>query len=67
MGPEKQIQLSFSHIMRNMISTIKNRSSPQTLIIDKEEMGEGHGSSKKEAEQEAASQAWKRLKDNYGG
>ena len=38
-----------------------------TLIIDKEEMGEGHGSSKKEAEQEAASQAWKRLKDNFGG
>ena len=37
------------------------------LIIDKEEMGEGHGSSKKEAEQEAASQAWKRLKDNFGG
>ena len=35
-----------------------------TLIIDKEELGEGHGSSKKEAEQEAASQAWKRLKDN---
>jgi ribonuclease III len=38
-----------------------------TLIIDKEEMGEGHGSSKKEAEQEAASQAWKRLKDKFGG
>jgi ribonuclease III len=37
------------------------------LIIDKEELGEGHGSSKKEAEQEAASQAWKRLKDNYIG
>jgi ribonuclease-3 len=36
-----------------------------TLIIDKVEMGEGHGSSKKEAEQEAASQAWKRLKDNF--
>ena len=35
------------------------------LIIDKQEMGEGHGSSKKEAEQEAASQAWKRLKDNF--
>jgi ribonuclease III len=34
------------------------------LIIDKIELGEGHGSSKKEAEQEAASQAWKRLKDN---
>jgi len=33
------------------------------LIIDKHEFGEGHGSSKKEAEQEAASQAWKRLKD----
>ncbi len=37
------------------------------LSIDKEEFGEGHGSSKKEAEQEAASQAWKRLKDNYNG
>jgi len=36
-----------------------------TLIIDKNELGEGHGSSKKEAEQEAASQAWKRLKDNF--
>ena len=36
------------------------------LIIDRQEFGEGHGSSKKEAEQEAASQAWKRLKDNYG-
>ena len=37
------------------------------LIIDKEEMGKGHGSSKKEAEQEASSQAWQRLKDNFGG
>jgi ribonuclease-3 len=37
-----------------------------TLIIDRVEMGEGHGSSKKEAEQEAASQAWKRLRDNFG-
>ena len=36
-----------------------------TLIIDRQEMGEGHGSSKKEAEQEAANQAWKRLKDNF--
>ena len=35
------------------------------LSIDKHEFGEGHGSSKKEAEQEAASQAWKRLKDNF--
>jgi ribonuclease-3 len=35
-----------------------------TLFIDKKEFGEGHGSSKKEAEQEAASQAWKMLKDN---
>ena len=34
-----------------------------TLFIDKVELGEGHGSSKKEAEQEAASQALKRLKD----
>jgi ribonuclease III len=38
-----------------------------TLFIDKQEFGEGHGSSKKEAEQKAASQAWKRLKDNYSG
>jgi ribonuclease-3 len=35
-----------------------------TLYIDKVEFGEGHGSSKKEAEQEAANQAWKKLKDN---
>jgi ribonuclease-3 len=37
------------------------------LSIDKEEFGVGHGSSKKEAEQEAANQAWKKLKDNYNG
>jgi ribonuclease-3 len=37
------------------------------LFIDKEELGAGHGSSKKEAEQEAASMAWKRLKDNLRG
>lgn len=36
-----------------------------TLFIDKLEFGEGQGSSKKEAEQEAASQAWKRLKDKF--
>lgn len=36
-----------------------------TLIIDRQEFGVGQGSSKKEAEQEAASRAWKRLKDNY--
>jgi ribonuclease III len=35
------------------------------LSIDKKEFGEGHGSSKKEAEQEAARQAWKRLQDNF--
>jgi ribonuclease-3 len=34
-----------------------------TLTIDKAELGVGQGSSKKEAEQEAANQAWKRLKD----
>ena len=34
------------------------------LTIDKIELGVGHGSSKKEAEQEASCQAWKRLKDN---
>jgi ribonuclease-3 len=34
------------------------------LIIDKAELGEGNGSSKKEAEQEAARKAWIKLKDN---
>lgn len=34
-----------------------------TLIIDGTGMGTGQGSSKKEAEQEAACQAWKRLRD----
>jgi ribonuclease-3 len=38
-----------------------------TLIIDKEELGEGHGDSKKEAEQEAACQAWMKLKDKIEG
>jgi ribonuclease-3 len=37
------------------------------LFIDKKELGEGHGSSKKEAEQEASCQAWKSLKDNCNG
>ena len=35
-----------------------------TLIIDKQELGTGTGTSKKEAEQEASSQAWIRLRDN---
>jgi ribonuclease III len=34
-----------------------------TLIIDKEELGDGYGDSKKEAEQEAAGKAWMKLKD----
>ncbi len=38
-----------------------------TLFINKSEFGEGHGSSKREAEQKAASQAWKKLKDKYAG
>jgi len=42
---------------------IKKSVFSTTLIIDKEELGEGHGTSKKEAEQEAASKAWIRLKD----
>lgn len=37
-----------------------------TLAIDNRNLGQGHGSSKKEAEQEASSQAWKSLKDNSG-
>jgi ribonuclease-3 len=35
-----------------------------TLFIDRKEYGEGHGSSKKEAEQEASRQALKRIKNN---
>jgi len=35
-----------------------------TLFIDRKEYGEGHGSSKKEAEQEASRQALMRMKDN---
>ena len=45
--------------------TLKKSIFSTTLFIDKIESGEGHGSSKKEAEQEASSQAWKRLKDNF--
>jgi ribonuclease-3 len=37
-----------------------------TLFINKEEYGKGVGASKKEAEQEASSQAWKRIKDIPG-
>ena len=37
------------------------------LIIDNEELGNGQGNSKKEAEQEAARKAWKKLKDNING
>lgn len=35
-----------------------------TLYIDKQNFGEGHGASKKEAEQEASRQALNRIKDN---
>jgi ribonuclease-3 len=44
------------HLKKSVFSTI--------LSIDKEELGEGHGASKKEAEQEAARQVWIKLKDN---
>lgn len=37
-----------------------------SLIIDRKEFGKGHGSSKKEAEQEAACKAWIRLKESAG-
>jgi ribonuclease-3 len=36
------------------------------LLINKEEYGKGQGISKKEAEQEASNQAWKRIKDISG-
>ena len=47
--------------------SLKKSIFTTTLFIDKEEFGEGHGASKKEAEQEAASQAWKKLNDNFIG
>jgi dsRNA-specific ribonuclease len=34
-----------------------------TLFINKEEFARGHGTSKKEAEQEASSLAWRKIKD----
>jgi ribonuclease-3 len=37
-----------------------------TLFINKEEFGQGHGVSKKEAEQEASQKAWKKIKENSG-
>ncbi len=37
-----------------------------TLYINKEEYGKGHGSSKKEAEQEASCQGWKKIRDIHG-
>jgi ribonuclease-3 len=37
-----------------------------TLFINKEEFGKGQGVSKKEAEQEASNQAWRRIKDISG-
>jgi ribonuclease-3 len=37
-----------------------------SLIIDRQEFGRGQGSSKKEAEQEAACKAWIRLKESSG-
>ncbi len=49
-------EYDFNH-RKSVFSTI--------LIIDKQEMGEGHGASKKEAEQEAASKAWIKLRDNF--
>jgi ribonuclease III len=49
-------EYDFNH-RKSVFSTI--------LTIDKQEMGEGHGASKKEAEQEAASKAWIKLRDNF--
>ncbi len=43
--------------------SLKKSVFSTSLIIDQEEYGKGHGSSKKEAEQEAAGKAWARLKD----
>ncbi|HBE40432.1 MAG TPA: ribonuclease III [Bacteroidales bacterium] len=36
-----------------------------TLLINKEEYGQGHGATKKEAEQEASCKAWEKIRDLY--
>ncbi|MDP8218320.1 MAG: ribonuclease III [Candidatus Theseobacter exili] len=46
-------------------SNLKKSVFSTTLFIDDKELGQGHGSSKKEAEQVASSQAWVTLKDNF--
>ena len=45
---------------------IKKSMFTTTLFIDKKEYGQGYGISKKEAEQEAACQAWKKIKEATG-
>jgi ribonuclease-3 len=60
---KRKINLSFTYneeydfnLKKSVFSTI--------LCINKKEFGTGQGTSKKEAEQEAARKAWERIKDN---
>jgi ribonuclease-3 len=58
----------------NLIFTYNEEYNPDfkkpvfttTLFINREEFGKGTGASKKEAEQEASGEAWKRIKDISG-
>lgn len=45
-------------------SDLKKSVFSTTLVIDREELGRGHGNSKKEAEQEASAIAWLKLRDD---
>jgi ribonuclease-3 len=47
-------------------ASIKKSLFSSTLFINREEFGKGHGTSKKEAEQEASRQAWRKITDNSG-
>ncbi len=44
-------------------SNLKKSVFSTTLVINREELGRGHGNSKKEAEQEASAIAWMKLRD----
>jgi ribonuclease-3 len=59
---KKKANLSFTY-NEEYDFNMKKSVFTTILQIDKEEFGKGQGASKKEAEQEAAGQAWEKLKD----
>jgi dsRNA-specific ribonuclease len=61
-GQKKKSNLIFTYKEEYDFNQKKSIFST-TLFIDKKEYGEGHGASKKEAEQEASRQALTRIKN----